>query len=150
MPDLCLELICAESNANSITNNLSSLYSGWNFLHNRLSISNITELNYNKYLIMNNNISVTLIFGAYYSHKHIYRICENLAEKFKIIIVENSLDKSIEIELSKLGKKIEIIDYILEDGKIKSEKGEKEFGNEKNKLVITQTGILVIEFLIKY
>ena len=33
---------------------------------------------------------------------------------------------------------------------IKEEKGEKEFGNEKNKLVITQTGIFVIEFLIKY
>ena len=50
------------------------------------------------------------------------------------------------------GKKIEIIDYILEDGKsdIIEEKGEKEFGNEKNKLVITQTGLFVIEFLIKY
>ena len=54
------------------------------------------------------------------------------------------------------GKKLEIIDYNLEyvDGKggevIKEEKGEKEFGNEKNKLVISQTGIFVIEFLIKY
>lgn len=54
------------------------------------------------------------------------------------------------------GKKLEIIDYNMEyvDGKgneiIKEEKGEKEFGNEKNKLVITQTGIFVIEFLIKY
>ena len=48
------------------------------------------------------------------------------------------------------GKKLEIIDYILEDGEIKQEKGEKEFGNEKNKLVITQTGIFTIEFLIKY
>jgi DNA topoisomerase-1 len=54
------------------------------------------------------------------------------------------------------GKKLEIIDYNMDyvDGKggeiIKEEKGEKEFGNEKNKLVITQTGIFVIEFLIKY
>ena len=50
------------------------------------------------------------------------------------------------------GKKIEIIDYILENGNstIIEEKGEKEFGNEKNKLVISQTGIFVIEFLIKY
>ena len=48
------------------------------------------------------------------------------------------------------GKKLEIIDYTLEDGNIKEEKGSKEFGNEKNKLVITQIGILVIEFLIKY
>jgi DNA topoisomerase-1 len=49
------------------------------------------------------------------------------------------------------GKKLEIIDYNLEYSKeIMEEKGEKTFGNEKNKLVITQTGIFVIEFLIKY
>ena len=47
------------------------------------------------------------------------------------------------------GKKINIKDYILEDGEITEELSEKEFGNE-NKLVITQTGIFVIEFLIKY
>ena len=49
-----------------------------------------------------------------------------------------------------VGKKLEIIDYKLEDNDIEKIKGEKEFGNEKNKLVITQTGIFVIEFLIKY
>ena len=48
------------------------------------------------------------------------------------------------------GKKMEIIDYTLEGTNISLEKGSKEFGNEKNKLVITQIGILVIEFLIKY
>jgi DNA topoisomerase-1 len=49
------------------------------------------------------------------------------------------------------GKKLEIIDYSLEYSKeIVEEKGEKTFGNEKNKLVITQTGIFVIEFLMKY
>ena len=49
------------------------------------------------------------------------------------------------------GKKLTIIDYLLEQGKddIILEKGEKTFGNEKNKLVITQLGIFVIEFLIK-
>ena len=48
------------------------------------------------------------------------------------------------------GKKLEIIDYTLIDNAILEEQGTKEFGNEKNKLVITQTGIFVIEFLIKY
>ena len=48
------------------------------------------------------------------------------------------------------GKKLEIIDYTLIDATIVQERGSKEFGNEKNKLVITQTGIFVIEFLIKY
>ena len=48
------------------------------------------------------------------------------------------------------GKKLEIIDYTLIDNAIVQEQGTKEFGSEKNKLVITQTGIFVIEFLIKY
>jgi DNA topoisomerase I len=48
------------------------------------------------------------------------------------------------------GKKLDVIDYIMEDSEIKEESSEKEFGNEKNKLVITQTGIIVLEFLIKY
>jgi DNA topoisomerase-1 len=48
------------------------------------------------------------------------------------------------------GKKLEIIDYTLIEATIAQEHGTKEFGNEKNKLVITQTGIFVIEFLIKY
>ena len=48
------------------------------------------------------------------------------------------------------GKKLEIIDYTLEDGIIKEDKGEKVFGNEKNKLQITQIGIFVIEFLLNY
>jgi DNA topoisomerase-1 len=48
------------------------------------------------------------------------------------------------------GKKLEIIDYTLIDNNIVEEQGTKEFGNEKNKLVITQTGIFVIEFLLKY
>lgn len=48
------------------------------------------------------------------------------------------------------GKKLEVIDYVLSETDINEEKGTKEFGNEKNKLVITQMGIFVIEFLIKY
>ena len=50
------------------------------------------------------------------------------------------------------GKKIDIIDYIMEfpEPNIDEIKGSKEFGNEKNKLVITQMGIFVIEFLMKY
>ena len=48
------------------------------------------------------------------------------------------------------GKKLEVIDYVLVENNIVEEKGTKEFGNEKNKLVITQIGIFVIEFLIKH
>ena len=47
------------------------------------------------------NKSVTLVFGAYFSHKHIYRICKNINKKFKIIVVENSLDEKFKHSIEK-------------------------------------------------
>ena len=47
------------------------------------------------------NKSVTLVFGAYFSHKHIYRICKSINKKFKIIVVENSLDKKFKDYIEK-------------------------------------------------
>ena len=58
---------------------------------------------------MRNNISVTLIFGAYYSHKHIYRICRKLNRKFKIIIVENSLDQNLKKKIENRYKNAKVI-----------------------------------------
>ena len=58
---------------------------------------------------MKNNISVTLIFGAYYSHKHIYRICRKLNPKFKVIIVENSLDENLKKTIENRYKNAKII-----------------------------------------
>lgn len=46
------------------------------------------------------------------------------------------------------GKEIEFQDYTLVDTNITSNVSKKEFGNEKNKLVIQPLGIIVIEFLI--
>ena len=48
------------------------------------------------------------------------------------------------------GKKIECIDFELIEEELDEIKTFKEFGNEKNKLVITHTGILVIEYLLQY
>ena len=46
------------------------------------------------------------------------------------------------------GKRLKIRDFELEDDEITETEDEREFGNEKNKLVIKPIGILVIEFLI--
>lgn len=46
------------------------------------------------------------------------------------------------------GKEIEYQDYMLVDNNINSVVTTKEFGNEKNKLVIQPLGIIVIEFLL--
>ena len=58
---------------------------------------------------MNGNKSVTLIFGAYFSHKHIYRTCKKLNKKFKIIVVENSLDKKFKQDIEKKYKNTKVI-----------------------------------------
>ena len=46
------------------------------------------------------------------------------------------------------GQEINCIDYILEKNEITEQVEKRIFGNEKNKLVITQLGIVVIEYLI--
>jgi DNA topoisomerase-1 len=46
------------------------------------------------------------------------------------------------------GKEIECVDFSLKDDEILSVVSKREFGNEKNKLVIQSLGIIVIEFLL--
>ena len=53
--------------------------------------------------------SITLIFGAYYSHRHVYRICKKIDKKFKIIIIENSLDQKLKKNIEKKYNNVEII-----------------------------------------
>jgi len=48
------------------------------------------------------------------------------------------------------GKTVRYKEFILEDGDIYEEETEREFGNEKNKLVIQPLGIIVMEFLFKH
>ena len=48
------------------------------------------------------------------------------------------------------GVKIKCLDYELEGEELSEIESEREIGNEKNKLVVQPTGLLVIEFLLKY
>jgi DNA topoisomerase-1 len=48
-----------------------------------------------------------------------------------------------------IGKEIEANDFLLQDNNISKLVSKKEFGNEKNKLVIQPLGIIVIEFLLE-
>jgi DNA topoisomerase I len=49
-----------------------------------------------------------------------------------------------------VGKKVTCIEFELSKDEISEIEIDKCFGNEKNKLILTQTGRLVIEFLLKY
>lgn len=48
------------------------------------------------------------------------------------------------------GKTISCTDYVLEEDAIEETISQREFGNEKGKLVVQSTGYLVVEFLIKH
>jgi DNA topoisomerase-1 len=48
------------------------------------------------------------------------------------------------------GKKVLCKEFEVADGLLKTVQTEREFGNEKNKLVITPVGILALEFLLKH
>jgi hypothetical protein len=49
-----------------------------------------------------------------------------------------------------VGKKVKCIEYELESAEVKTSVKEREFGNEKNKLIIKPIGILALDFLLKY
>jgi DNA topoisomerase-1 len=90
---------------------------------------------------------------SHYSEAHLVQLLEQKGigrpSTFSSLI-EKIQERNYVTKQNVDGKKLEIIDYTLIDNNILQEQGSKEFGNEKNKLVITQTGIFVIEFLIKY
>ena len=90
---------------------------------------------------------------SHYSEAHLVHLLEekgigrpstfsSLIEK----IQERNYVKKEHIE----GKKITTTDYTLIDDSITKETSTKVFGNEKNKLVISQLGIITIEFLITH
>ena len=55
----------------------------------------------------------------------------------------------VKVDLVK-GKTIKCIDYELEGDELTELEVDREFGNEKNKLVIQPTGILILEFLLQH
>lgn len=58
---------------------------------------------------MKNKNTLTLIFGAYYSHHHIYRICKKINKKYNIIVIENSLDENFKKKIEEKYKNTKVI-----------------------------------------
>ena len=63
-------------------------------------------------------------------------------------LVEKIQDRQYVKKENITGKKIKCIDYELIEDELEEIENEREFGNEKNKLVIQQLGVLVLEFLL--
>ena len=52
--------------------------------------------------------SITLVFSAYQSHHLLIKIVKRLDKKYRIIIIENSLDQNLKIKLEKKFKNVEV------------------------------------------
>lgn len=65
-------------------------------------------------------------------------------------LIEKIQDRGYVKKENVKGKKIKCIDYELIKDELTEIENEREFGNEKGKLVIQPVGILVLEFLLKY
>jgi DNA topoisomerase-1 len=64
-------------------------------------------------------------------------------------LVDKIQERKYVVKQDITGKEIEAIDFSLQDKNISKLVSKKEFGNEKNKLVIQPLGIIVIEFLLE-
>tara|TARA_B100000900_G_scaffold416022_1_gene448535 strand:+ start:229 stop:2580 length:2352 start_codon:yes stop_codon:yes gene_type:complete len=104
------------------------------------------KINYN---MIRTNVSITTN-NMYYSEHSLINKLESLgigrpstfASIIDVIQTRNYVEKkNIEAKIKKIDE------FILEDGEIKEEKIEKKYGEEKNKLIITNLGVLTIEFL---
>jgi DNA topoisomerase-1 len=65
-------------------------------------------------------------------------------------LIEKIQDREYVKKMDVKGTKIKCVDYELEGEELAEIENDREFGNEKNKLVIQPAGMLVIEFLLKH
>ena len=114
-----------------------------------LTIKNKSKVNYNK-------ITAKVSIKDLKSHYTEAKLVQLLEEKgigrpstFSSLI-EKIQERGYVKKDNVTGKKIKCVDYELEKDELQEIEDEREFGNEKNKLVIQPLGVLVLEFLIQH
>ena len=114
-----------------------------------LTIKNKSNFNYNK-------ITAKVSIKDLKSHYTEAKLVQLLEEKgigrpstFSSLI-EKIQERGYVKKENVKGKKIKCVDYELEKDELQEIEDEREFGNEKNKLVIQSIGTLVLEFLIQH
>jgi DNA topoisomerase-1 len=114
-----------------------------------LTIKNKSKVNYNK-------ITAKVSIKDLKSHYTEAKLVQLLEEKgigrpstFSSLI-EKIQERGYVKKDNVTGKKIKCVDYELEKDELQEIEDEREFGNEKNKLVIQPLGVLVLEFLLQH
>jgi DNA topoisomerase-1 len=161
MSDVVYSVINAEVTAysNNIFKHKSqqTIFQGWTIISNKKEENQYNyllslkpnKLNYNK-------INATMHIKNIKSHYTEAKLVQMLEEKgigrpsTFATLIDKIQQRGYVIKENIKGKLVKCTDFMLEGQEITKEIVEREFGNEKNKLVIQPLGIMVIEFLIKY
>ena len=135
------------------------VFAGWKVVGGYEDVNkeyNYLQLIKTSVIVNYNKIKATIHLKDTKQHYTEARLIQLLEEKgigrpstFSSLIEKIQERKYVKKENVK-GTKIICRDFELENQKIKSVNTEREFGNEKNKLVITPVGILALEFLLKH
>jgi len=138
-------------------NALENTFLGWKIINNNIEdkhynyLKNIKEgtIDYNKIICK----ETLKDLKSHYSEARLVQLLEQKGigrpSTFSSLL-EKIQERNYVKKEHVTGKKITTTDYTLIDSTITKETSAKEFGNEKNKLVITQLGIITIEFLITH
>jgi DNA topoisomerase I len=129
-----------------VTKKYEQMTNGYQFMQTLLQDS---VLNYKKI------VSNTTLIGkkTHYTEASLVKTLEDIGigrpSTFSML-VDKIQERGYVEKTSIEGTNIECIDYTLEDDELSEQTSYKTFGKETNKLVITQKGIIVMEFLLKY
>lgn len=170
----CMNEYCCDLHEINITSPINSLYAhtleiptkyGWKMIEEKRPIIEVqnemngvrlklesqsnTEITYNK---IESKCSIKKGFSCYTEASLIKKL-EDLGigrPSTFASLVDTILERGYVKKQDVQGIMYKTTNYILENSKLKKITKTKEYGEEKNKLVIQELGILVIEFLLKY
>jgi len=151
--------ISSPDNTEFIYKTEQSIFLGWQIIENTKNCNN--DNNYQFITTLKQNISMkpkkidskfTMIeLKSHYTEARLVQLLEEkgIGRPSTFASLVDKIQERKYVEKKNIaGKEIECDDYSLKDGDITNIPCKKEFGNEKNKLVMQPLGILVIEFLI--
>jgi DNA topoisomerase-1 len=114
-----------------------------------LTIKNKSKVNYNKIIA---KVSIKDLKSHYTEAKLVQLLEEKGIGRPSTFssLIDKIQERGYVKKDNVTGKKIKCVDYELEKDELQEIEDEREFGNEKNKLVIQPLGVLVLDFLLQH